>query len=352
MVFCGYSFPMKQPSPALFGPDLPLHAARAVEAAASAIARLDARFSVSSVRAPWQRRASWRGYARALQLQGAEIDATDVFCWACDVTHPARPLRVSTLNEFSALGPWQAAIGENGNRHWREDLPFDPAGIAPSTAPALLRALDVVAHYARVDETIQPWLALPLLLQRMDFTTHALPILVEGDKRLRFSGQYGEGMATRILVALEKAAKDGLEMLEELEEERARSIRVNAGLRRPGALFHLSASFPDHPILSPASTAERLGLSLSGAGKLLDRAASLGLLREVSGRKTWKLYMTPETAVSLGFATRDRGRPRRKQPPPLPQGPLGDVMAAFDREMAAIEAKYPLTISGDGEYGE
>ncbi|MCZ4343956.1 hypothetical protein O4H52_20300, partial [Sphingomonadaceae bacterium G21617-S1] len=59
--------------------------ASALESAAAAIARLDARVSASSVASAWSLRAAWSGYATALQLQGVEIDEAEVFAWGTGV---------------------------------------------------------------------------------------------------------------------------------------------------------------------------------------------------------------------------------------------------------------------------
>lgn len=55
---------------------------------------------------------------------------------------------------------------------------------------------------------------------------------------------------------------------------------------RPDALIPLMALSLVRPALTPTSVADLLGLILSGSGKLLDRAAGLGLLKEVTGRST------------------------------------------------------------------
>jgi len=65
----------------------------AIASCTAAIARLDARISVSSVASAWRRRAAWSGYAKALQLQSAEIDEIDVFSWGCGIQIASRPLR-------------------------------------------------------------------------------------------------------------------------------------------------------------------------------------------------------------------------------------------------------------------
>jgi hypothetical protein len=119
--------------------------------------------------------------------------------------------------------------------------------------------------------------------------------------------------------------------------------------RRPGALTRLLALAQLRPLLSPQSAAHALGLTLSGAGKLLARAAALELLVEVSGRRAWRVYLVPDVAVELGLKPPRRGRPTSRLPTPDPAGPLSHVIAAFDREMAAFEARYGAALTIDQE---
>src|SRR3546814_13698880 len=81
--------------------------------------------------------------------------------------------------------------------------------------------------------------------------------------------------------------------------------------------------------------ARRLDVTISGAGKLLSRAAELDLLVEVSGRQAWRTYMTRDLAIAFGFGVRPVGRP------PAPPQALPDfipALAEFDREMAELDS--------------
>ena len=61
------------------------------------------------------------------------------------------------------------------------------------------------------------------------------------------------------------------------------------------------------------------------------RAAALGLVHEITGRETWKLYLASDLAFRYGFASRPRGRP--------PSPALDSVLAPFAAELAAIDAR-------------
>lgn len=77
-----------------FGPSYTPRVVTEVAHAAAVIATLNSRISRSLVQSAWQTRAAWAGYARALQLEGHEVEEIDLFSWGCRVTIPGRPLRV------------------------------------------------------------------------------------------------------------------------------------------------------------------------------------------------------------------------------------------------------------------
>jgi hypothetical protein len=154
----------------------------------------------------------------------------------------------------------------------------------------------------------------------------------------------GQGLVIRLLEGLTKAAQTGLERAEALERGRTRAAGVIAATRRPGALLALLTRVQLTPVCAPQAIAGELGLTLAGAGRLLARAAGNGLLREVSGRHSWRLYLPPDLAVVFGFAPRPRGRPRAESPPLPPQSPqrdLSEVLAEFDRELADVISRLP-----------
>src|SRR3546814_9823168 len=83
-----------------------------------------------------------------------------------------------------------------------------------------------------------------------------------------------EGDWLAVLHALEAAARIGLERLQELERHHRKAQRAIVAQFRPGALPRLLALSTHQPLLSPQSVADRLGLTVAGASKLLDRAVA------------------------------------------------------------------------------
>lgn len=321
--------------------DFDMTTVRLIEQASATIGALNSAVLRGFLGACWHDRAMWAGYARALQLQGVEIDEIDVISWACGVPIPGRARFDTLVDPFEGFAGWRSMLQEREQKHWREDLPFSPA-LPPafSDAPILLRAIAIVAQHSVAQGGIDPWLTLPLLLQRMGMTKAPLPCLVAGDKAFRLAPRDSEPIIRRTLRDLTQRAADGLAMAEQLEAERRRWIKTLEEERKPGALRTLGAITLAQPVFRPEQLARRLKLTRSGAGKLLDRAAEHGLLLEVSGRRSWRVYMIPDLARRLGFAPAVKGRPVK--PPALARADsIGAQLRTFDAEMAELLARYP-----------
>ncbi len=306
-----------------------------LERAAAAIGRLDARVSVSAVAAPWQRRASWTGYATALRAQGAEIDEIDIFGRECSVNLPGRPAIPTHLDDRDALRTWQQQLAQRHVRYWRDELAI--AADVPldwNQRPALLRALEITARHARADRTIEPWLAVPALLRSMKITQATLSCLTIGDNALRLVPRDTQAIVLRNLRSVANRAEEGLARLQALEEDRLRAAVAIQAAHRPGKLLELLAFVQFVPVVSPRMVMRQLDVTISGAGKLLARAADLDLLVEVSGRQAWRTYLTRDLAIAFGFVVRSVGRP-----PALPRAlpEIEPALAAFDREMVELD---------------
>lgn len=136
-----------------------------------------------------------------------------------------------------------------------------------------------------------------------------------------------------------------------MERARAGSLGILRDQRRPGALRELLAMLQVAPLQTPKAVSRNRGLTLSGAGKLLQRAAQLGLVKEVSDRRSWRLQMTPDLAVALSFEAPPRGRPPR--PPVVPAMQSASLLSASDSEMADWERRFgPSAIDESSDQGE
>lgn len=327
------------PSPARFGPEYTPKIVAAIASCTAAIARLDARIMVSSVASAWRRRAAWMGYTGALQLQAIEIDEIDVFSWGCELKITGRALRASTVDIFEEFAPWQAALRNPDPFAWRMARPLALAETDSATAhPLLVRALDMLRRDSRTDRSIAAWLGLPFALRDLSLCAAPLPCLTGGAKAFRLRKTVDQQDWLSALRALEASARSGLAHLDDLDRHYRLAQRAIAEEYRPGALPRLLALTSYRPLLGPQSVATLLDMSVAGASKLLERATEAGLLVEISGRRSWRQYLTPDLATAFGFIEPRRGRPR-KDPPPLPANTkIAEAFDAFDREMAEIDA--------------
>jgi len=100
---------------------------------------------------------------------------------------------------------------------------------------------------------------------------------------------------------LQRQSQQGLRLLADLNKQRHRfASRLSHG-KHDLRLWQVAALSLKWPALTPSSAARDLGISISGAGKLLQRAEDLGLLVETTGRHNYKLYIARDSVRELGF---------------------------------------------------
>jgi hypothetical protein len=311
--------------------------ADALANASAALARLDARVCASSLRASWKMRASWNGYATALNLQQSPLEEIDIIAECCGLRLPARPVPRTEDEPFAAYEPWLARLNEPDGRHWAEDLDLTfEAPIGWRDATGLIRALTLLDMMARTDRSGAAWLAFPTLLRRMGLTRVALPCMVIGDASQRTLRDARPVLLKRLLKQITRTAEGGLDRLDALELHTRRAASAIAGEHRPGKLTNLALIALSRPCLAARSAASLLGITISGAGKLLERASALGILSEISGRGSWRTYVAADVAIALGQRPVDRGR-RPSMGRNAPE--VTDILGAFEREMAEIDAR-------------
>jgi hypothetical protein len=170
-------------------------------------------------------------------------------------------------------------------------------------------------------------------------TRHALPCLANGAKAFRWRATLNDDLVRPILRNLTSAADASLDRLDAMEAIHKRGVDALRTEYRQTALVKLVALISVRPLLSPQSTADALGLTLGGAGKLLERATELKLLVEITGRRAWRRYLVPDLAITFGFMAAPRGRPPKPAMDVVPDRRMADAFDSFDREMAALDAK-------------
>lgn len=327
------------PAPVRYGPEYTPKIVAAIASCTAAIARLDARIIVSPVAKAWAMRAAWSGYAKALQLQSAEVEEIDVFSWGCGLQIADRPALPSHLDLFDRFEEWRAALLDTDALTWRDRLPT--AIGEPSEAkdhPPLVRSLDGVRQLARIDHTIMAWLGLPFALRDRGLSATPMPCLAGGAKAFRLKRRPGVDDWLAATRGVERAACDGLDRLHRLERLYRDTQRAIAAEYRAGTLPALLALSLHRPLVSPQSVATSLGLSVAGASKLLERATAAGLMVEITQRRSWRQFLTADLAVEFGYTKASRGRPAKVPPPLSTDRDLAEVFDRFDQELADIDA--------------
>lgn len=330
------------------GPTYTVEVVQSLARCTGAITALNARISISPVAKPWQVRASWSGYATALQLQGVEVDEIDIFSRACGIKLPHRPMMSTTLDPLERFAEWQRELAQADGPGWRELLPtaVGEAGGAREHPP-LVRAVELVRQHARLDATSTPWLWAPIMLRGVGLTASPLPCLTGGVKALWLKRTPADVDWAIAFNRLSRAAEIGLERLDDLERLHRQGLKALLNAYRAGALPRLLALSLVRPLLSPQGVADALNLSVAGASKLLERAVEAGLLVEITDRRTWRQFLTADLAVQFGFAGPRRGRPSHP-PPALPASrEMSHVLGKFDREMADIDRLLERINRGD-----
>lgn len=247
---------------------------------------------------------------------------------------------------------WRGALNAKDALAWRDALPTAIGEPESATGhPPLIRALDRVRQHARTDGSAWPWLGLPFALRDLGLSGAPLPCLAGGVKAFRLKRAPDDADWLAAIKALTAAAATGLERLAALEQLYEEARRAILAEYRPGALPRLMALSHHQPLLSPQSVATHIGLTLAGASRLLERAAATGLLVEITQRRSWRLFLTRDLAVAVGFAAARRGRPRKPPPPLPPTRDLAETFAAFDDEMVRIEKLLDRTAPGEERTG-
>ena len=75
-------------------------------------------------------------------------------------------------------------------------------------------------------------------------------------------------------------------------------------------------------------------MSVAGVSKLLVRGVAASLVVEVTRPRTLGRFLAANLAVTFGYASPKRGRPRLA---PLPYPSLSAIFDTFDEEMAEID---------------
>lgn len=90
-------------------------------------------------------------------------------------------------------------------------------------------------------------------------------------------------------------------------------------------------------VVTPTSAARRLGLSLRGASTMLEELAALGIVVEVTGRKSWKIFVPGDLVVAVPG---ERVQRHKEQPAaPAARSPdLEPLLVEAESAMSRVQA--------------
>jgi hypothetical protein len=263
-----------------------------------AIGRLDATLRDYPLLSGWWYRAQLEAAVRLTELEGAKVDAERLLGSIAGVTLPlrdggaeARALRV--LRELQSGHPPIGGI--------RSD--------ADEPGQASQAALHAIAHGASASgiligalEGLRAWLqeggsrtyghlALSRHLAQRHLVRAPWPCLVGAPHGSATLGDRDRWVRA-VLRGLETEASRGADRALDLRLA-WRGWRRAIGQRRHGSnfarLLDLASALP---VLTPKLVSEQLACTVAGAGKLLSELRRARILVEVSGRGSWKCYVT------------------------------------------------------------
>lgn len=276
-----------------------------------AIGRLDGVLQNYPLVSAWWYRAQIETAIRLVELEGYKVDADRLVGQLIGIAPPirdggtsARALRVlRTLQER-----WPRREGET--------VDDDQAEYIRNATLCMRRALDgskgglqaaVDGMWAWLE---QDGLRVPghLAMGQFLYETHVIsapwPCLVGAPIR----PTAGEDRATWTEAVLDGFAYEaGRGLAKALDLRLAwRSWRRAVGRRRRGSNFERMLELATAlPAVTPTLAAQELGCTVAGAGKLLEELKRAKILAEVSGRGSWKCYVTRDLEAVRQFNRRD-----------------------------------------------
>jgi hypothetical protein len=308
-------------------------------AASAGLARLDEalRRSSDAVRAGWQARALIDEAAASARLDDTLVAAEDLLLFDVDALDRVADPELGGAHR--TLGLLRAA-SRRSPRHLftpkrlmalarlrlrSEPVPAAPTGLPPWLAGRLAKPEDIRHTLGRVlsRERVSAWRRQPALLAAADLLarwhdtgaadgigaaagrvlaaawparcglTHGL-VLMPADGFRGHAGTYrpgcGPGWPGAFLAAAERAAAAGLARLGALTALEQRLAVVAAGHRTNSRLAALGRLLLARPAVGTRDAVTDLGLSPDGARRLIDTLVDTGLVRELSGRGSFRVF--------------------------------------------------------------
>jgi hypothetical protein len=307
------------------------------------LGRLSEAFETSPLAAAWEARERLEAVFRLAQADGLGIDRDRILRLTHDlpVTRTAGDLGDSALMpilDLLGLSPERRSAGRGGPTPAPPELAAVEIALRsegdPGSPVALLRNLH--RWLVQGGRPSVGYVALIQCLAMGGMTPRALSVLA------RPSGGYRIGPTTwteKALVILADAADQGRRDLATLERIVAEWRRRLGKRRRHSRMEALVLNLAAAPVATPTAVARRLGVSLRGAAVMLDELADLGIVVEITGRRSWKTYLVCDPGRAGAIDPRkphSRGVTPPVRPPDMTPL-LTDADAAIARAQAAVD---------------
>jgi hypothetical protein len=139
-----------------------------------------------------------------------------------------------------------------------------------------------------------------------------------------------EAALLRLARAADEARQDLAGLALTIEAWRSRLGRRRRNSRLDRVLIDVTGML----VATPVTIARRHGLSVRGAAVMLNELAALGAVVEITSRRSWKIFVPADQAITPAAATG-----RAAPPPPLVAVPdVGPLLAEADAAIARAEA--------------
>lgn len=280
---------------------------RALESAAAAIGRLDARIQASPVRRAWLRRSTFLAAVRATEADGYSFEVERLFALAANLPVPrlmdygTDTVALDILGLVLAL----AAAAEGQRGAGPPPPPPDPdlekaletLRLGPGTGPVLAGTLNGLRHWIAQDGRPSLGLvAFAQVLAERGLTQGPVPWLAGAlpSRAILADGLSAARWTRRALQEVAGTAEAGARLLAALEATREAWYR-RLGARRATSRLDLVLELAlAYPVLSPVQISGLLGISVRGAAMLLDQLASLEILLPPKREGSWRFFIASD----------------------------------------------------------
>jgi hypothetical protein len=279
-----------------------------------AIGRLDATLRDYPLLSAWWYRAQLEAAVRLIELEGAKVDAERLLGSLAGITLPlrdggteARALRV--LRQLQSGHPATGVIrSEAGDTEGESQVEAALHAIARGRSASGILTGGLKGLRAWLQEggsRVYGHLALARHMAQLHLVRAPWPCLL-GAPRGPVQLDDGDRWVDAVLRGLEEEALRGADRALDLRLA-WRGWRRAIGTRRRGSnfprLLDLASALP---MLTPKLVSEQLACTIVGASKLLAELRRAKILAEVSGRGSWKCYVTRDLEGVRQFSRAER----------------------------------------------